>query len=121
MKFRPAALSVVLFAAIGAASAANPGPAQPNAGPPACVPPPMCAPEVSAQRLHFPAHALSHGSPSSAFALETRGLRWAAMSRETGSNALILLQSDGAVVEEFRIRKLGHMMGFDAGTYEPKP
>lgn len=51
---------------------------------------------------------------------ETKGLRWVAMSRTEGSKALVMLQSDGAVVEEFRIRKLGQMMAFDAGTYELK-
>ena len=51
----------------------------------------------------------------------TRGLRWAVLSKESGTKAIIMLQSDGAVVEEFRIGRLGHMMAFDAGKYEVKP
>lgn len=49
---------------------------------------------------------------------ETPGLKWAVMSREAGSKAVTLFQSDGMVVEEFRARKLANMMAFDAGEYE---
>lgn len=49
---------------------------------------------------------------------ETPGLRWVAMAREAGTKAIVMLQSDGAVVEEYRIRRLGQMMAFDAGEYE---
>jgi hypothetical protein len=49
---------------------------------------------------------------------ETPGLRWAVLGREPGTKTILMLQSDGAVVEEFRIRRLGQMMAFDAGAYE---
>ena len=49
---------------------------------------------------------------------ETPGLRWAAMGREPGGRAVTIFQSDGAVVEEFKARKLASMMAFDAGDYE---
>jgi hypothetical protein len=38
-----------------------------------------------------------------------------------GSKALRVFQSDGAVVEEFRVRKLANMMAFEAGEYELAP
>lgn len=43
-------------------------------GPPACVPAPHCT--DTAQRLSFPANALSRGSPDAAFVTESRGVRW---------------------------------------------
>ena len=49
---------------------------------------------------------------------ETPGLRWAAMAREPGGRAVTIFQGDGAVVEEFKARKLASMMAFDAGDYE---
>ena len=49
---------------------------------------------------------------------ETPFLRWAAMIREPASKAVTIFQSDGAVVEEFKARKLANMMAFDAGEYE---
>jgi hypothetical protein len=51
---------------------------------------------------------------------DTPGLKWAALSREP-DGALTLFQSDGAAVEEFRLRKLDQMMAFDAGDYEWTP
>jgi hypothetical protein len=48
---------------------------------------------------------------------ETPNLKWAVMGRENGSRAVTVFQSDGAVVEEFRVRKLANMMAFDAGEY----
>ena len=49
---------------------------------------------------------------------ETPGLRWAALMREPAGKAVTIFQSDGAVVEEFKARKLANMMAFDAGEYE---
>jgi hypothetical protein len=49
---------------------------------------------------------------------EAPNLKWAVMGREGSGKILTILQSDGAVVEEFRVRKLANMMAFDAGDYE---
>ena len=49
---------------------------------------------------------------------ETPGLKWVAMMREPEGKAVTIFQSDGAVVEEFKARKLANMMAFDAGEYE---
>ena len=49
---------------------------------------------------------------------ETTGLKWVAMMREPEGKAVTIFQSDGAVVEEFKARKLANMMAFDAGEYE---
>ncbi|RYD83908.1 MAG: hypothetical protein EOP84_06965 [Verrucomicrobiaceae bacterium] len=49
---------------------------------------------------------------------ETPHLKWAVMGRESGSRAVTIFQSDGAVVEEFRVRRLANMMAFDAGEYK---
>jgi hypothetical protein len=49
---------------------------------------------------------------------ETPHLKWAAVGRQGSGKLLTVLQSDGAVVEEFRVRKLANMMAFDAGEYE---
>lgn len=51
---------------------------------------------------------------------DTPNLKWAVLSREP-DGALTLFQSDGAAVEEFRLRKLDQMMAFDAGDYEWAP
>jgi hypothetical protein len=51
---------------------------------------------------------------------DTRNLKWAVLNREP-DGALTLFQSDGATVEEFRLRKLDQMMAFDAGDYEWTP
>lgn len=48
---------------------------------------------------------------------ETPNLKWAVMGRE-GGKVITIFQSDGAVVEEFKARKLANMMAFDAGEYE---
>ncbi len=47
---------------------------------------------------------------------DTPGLKWVSVVRD-GKN-LTLLQSDGAVVEEYRLGKLNNLMAFDAGDYE---
>jgi hypothetical protein len=49
---------------------------------------------------------------------ETPHLKWAAVGRQGSGKLLTVLQSDGAVVEEFRVRKLANMMAFNAGEYE---
>jgi hypothetical protein len=45
-------------------------------------------------------------------------LKWAVIGQEGSGRQLTILQSDGAVVEEFRARRLASMMAFDAGDYE---
>ncbi len=49
---------------------------------------------------------------------ETPNLRWVALMREPATKAIVIFQSDGAAVEEFKARKLANMMAFDAGDYE---
>jgi hypothetical protein len=49
---------------------------------------------------------------------ETPGLKWAVIGREGSGKQLTIFQSDGAVVEEFKARRLALMMAFDAGDYE---
>lgn len=51
---------------------------------------------------------------------ERPNLKWAVMGRE-GGKIVTIFQSDGAVVEEFKARKLASMMAFDAGEYEWVP
>ncbi|MDB6154830.1 MAG: hypothetical protein JWL90_3283 [Chthoniobacteraceae bacterium] len=48
---------------------------------------------------------------------ETPGLKWSVMGKE-GGKVITIFQSDGAVVEEFKARRLANMMAFDAGEYE---
>ncbi len=50
----------------------------------------------------------------------TPDLKWAALTRET-DGSVTLFQSDGAVTEEYRLRKLDQMMAFDAGEYNWAP
>ena len=52
---------------------------------------------------------------------ETPHLKWTAMTREGSGKLITFFQSDGAVVEEFRLRRVASMMGFDAGEYEWSP
>ena len=49
---------------------------------------------------------------------EAKGLKWCALARE--GKALILFQSDGVVVEEFKIGRPDNLMSFDAGEYTLK-
>ncbi len=49
---------------------------------------------------------------------ETPDLKWAVIGREGSGKQLTIFQSDGAVVEEFKARRLAVMMAFDAGDYE---
>ena len=48
---------------------------------------------------------------------ETPALKWAVMGRE-GGKVVTIFQSDGAVVEEFKVRRIANTMAFDAGDYE---
>ena len=48
---------------------------------------------------------------------DTQALKWAVLGREGDTKALTLFQSDGAVVEEFRIANPANIMAFDAGEY----
>ena len=49
---------------------------------------------------------------------ETPHLQWTVIGREGSGKLLTVLQGDGTVVEEFRVKKLANMMAFDAGDYE---
>lgn len=49
---------------------------------------------------------------------EASFLKWAVIGQEGSGKQLTIFQSDGAVVEEFKARKLASMMAFDAGEYE---
>ena len=49
---------------------------------------------------------------------EAPHLKWAVIGQEGSGRQLTIFQSDGAVVEEYRARKLANMMAFDAGDYE---
>jgi hypothetical protein len=49
---------------------------------------------------------------------ETPNLRWVVIGKEGSGKQLSIFQSDSAVVEEFRARRLANMMAFDAGDYE---
>jgi hypothetical protein len=51
---------------------------------------------------------------------ETSHLKWAVMSREA-AKLVTIVQSDGAVIEEFKASNLANMMAFDAGEYEWTP
>ncbi len=48
-------------------------------------------------------------------------LLWVAIGREARQPGVVLLQSDGAVVEEYRILQPGALMSFDAGEYQLPP
>jgi len=52
---------------------------------------------------------------------ETPLLRWAVMGRPPGSKEISVFDSDGAVVEQFRVAKAANMMAFDAGTIQWPP
>ncbi len=52
---------------------------------------------------------------------DTLFLKWAVLGHEEQQPELVLLQGDGAVVEEYRIRQPGKLMLFDAGEYQWPP
>ena len=49
---------------------------------------------------------------------EAPHLRWAVIGQEGSGKQLTIFQGDGAVVEEFKARKLANMMAFDAGDLD---
>jgi hypothetical protein len=49
---------------------------------------------------------------------ETPGLKWAVTSRNSDSRELTVFQSDGAVIEEFKVTRLANMVAFDCGEIE---
>jgi hypothetical protein len=49
---------------------------------------------------------------------EAPHVKWAVIGQEGSGKQLTIFQSDGAVVEEFKARKLANMMAFDAGEFE---
>jgi hypothetical protein len=52
---------------------------------------------------------------------ETKNLKWVAIGRAPDSKAVVIFQSDGAVVEQFRATGLRDMMAFDCGEFEFDP
>ena len=52
---------------------------------------------------------------------DTQNLKWAVIGREPGSKSIVLFQSDGAVVEEYRITHPANMMAFDCGDFDFDP
>lgn len=52
---------------------------------------------------------------------DTPNLKWAVIGRQPGSKIVVLFQSDGAVVEEYRITRSANMMAFDCGDFEFEP
>lgn len=52
---------------------------------------------------------------------EAPHLKWAVIGQEGSGKQLTIFQGDGAVVEEFKARKLANMMAFDAGEFEWSP
>jgi hypothetical protein len=52
---------------------------------------------------------------------DTQLLVWVVVGREARQPGVVLLQSDGAVVEEYRILQPGAFMSFDAGEYQLPP
>jgi hypothetical protein len=52
---------------------------------------------------------------------DTSLLLWVVLGREGRQPGIVLLQSDGAVVEEYRILQPGALMSFDAGEYQLPP
>ena len=71
---------------------------------------------VDAHGAHFQA---ADGLPL-AQVTETKYLKWAVVGREKG-RLITILQSDGAVIEEFKASRIANMMAFDAGEYEWAP
>ena len=52
---------------------------------------------------------------------DTPLLLWVVVGREARQPGVVLVQSDGAVVEEYRILQPGALMSFDAGEYQLSP
>jgi hypothetical protein len=51
----------------------------------------------------------------------TPHLAWVVFGRESRQPSVVVLQGDGAVVEEFRIGSIQEIMTFDAGEYQWPP
>lgn len=49
---------------------------------------------------------------------DTTLLKWAVISRDPETKAVVVFQSDGAVVEEYRIGAIGNLMAFDYGDFK---
>jgi len=52
---------------------------------------------------------------------DTPLLKWAILAQDPESKALVVFQSDGAVVEEYRISAIANMMTFDYGEFSFTP
>jgi hypothetical protein len=52
---------------------------------------------------------------------DTPSLKWAVLDRDAASDTAVIFQSDGAVVEEFRAKKIGNIMAFDYGEFQFPP
>ncbi len=52
---------------------------------------------------------------------QTSHLQWAAMARDADGKQITVFESDGAIVEEFRIKKIANMMAFDCGEFDFDP
>ena len=52
---------------------------------------------------------------------DTPGLKWTAIGREPGGKIIVVFQSDGAVIEEYRIARAANMMAFDCGDFDFTP
>lgn len=52
---------------------------------------------------------------------DTGKLRWAVLGKDPRQPGVVLLQSAGAVIEEYRILQPGMLMTFDAGEYQWPP
>ena len=52
---------------------------------------------------------------------ETPNLKWAAMALEADGKTVTIFQSDGSVIEQFKVTKLSNMAGFDAGDFDFDP
>ncbi|MDD5348868.1 MAG: hypothetical protein PHQ12_01535 [Chthoniobacteraceae bacterium] len=49
---------------------------------------------------------------------DTKAAVWAVVGRPAGSKVMTVFDSDGAVVEQFRVSKIANMMTFDAGAVQ---
>lgn len=49
---------------------------------------------------------------------DSSGQKWAAIGRRESTKSLFVVQSDGAVVEEYRIRRVENLMQFDCGDFD---
>jgi hypothetical protein len=52
---------------------------------------------------------------------ETPNLKWAAYALEADGKTVTIFQSDGSVIEQFKVTKLANMAAFDAGDFDFDP